>query len=56
MVAYLCRFGNQDAHRLLGVEVMSRDQRKLLAHHINLWMEKEVQPLQGPDTITIDDD
>jgi len=49
MVAYLCRYGNQDAHRLLGVKRLTPDQMFILATHIGHLLEAEVEPLAGDE-------
>lgn len=49
LIAYLCRFGHQDAHKLLGVERLTKDQMRVLTHCIGIWMEKEFSAPEGPD-------
>ena len=45
LVSHLCRYSNQDAHRLLGVERLTHDQMLILSNCTAAWMEKEVAPL-----------
>lgn len=48
-VGFLCIYGKQDAHKLLGVRALSRRQMNLLTMAIQHWLDKQALP-PGPET------
>ena len=55
--SFICRYGNQSIFQLRGVTSLSRDEQAIFAQCLGIWLEREVQPLEGENkTITVADD
>jgi hypothetical protein len=48
MDAFLARYGNQDIHRLRGVEELSQSDKLIFRECLSELIKAEVQPLDGP--------
>jgi len=55
--SFLARYGNQDIHKLRGVDrPLTHDEKIIFAECLGQWLEREVEPLERPGSQVVEVD